>query len=148
MMSAKSFRCAFAKYAVAKANDPELSPTDWNRVTKAPNSMRDHGMPAMILSISDDLQKLVMIGKDTKTRFSTKTSACYSYYKKECWDRAVQLFCDEDEVFHVNTSLSDKPEMRLFRQLFKGSWEWLQRFCTAKANETEEGKDNEGTDTD
>ena len=111
MMSATSFRQAFAKFAVAKENDPELTPNDWSRLAKARIKCEITWRPSRV--------KLVMIGKDTKNRFFTKTSTCYSCYKKECWDRAVQVFYDEDEVVDVNTSLSDKPKMRLFRQLFK-----------------------------
>ena len=129
-------------------NNQALTSRNWKDVTNAPNAMRDHGMPAIILSICDDLTKLTQIGTDTKARFSVKDQACYSFFKKECWERVVELFYDEDESFHVNQALSDKPEMLLFRQLFNGSWVWLRRLCTAKANETEERKENEATDTD
>ena len=95
-----------------------------------------------------DVPKLAHIGKDTKVKFSVKDQACYNYFKGECWNRVVELFYDEDESFHVNQALSDKPEMQLFRQHFHGSWVWIQKLCTTKANETEESQENEATDTD
>ena len=67
---------------------------------------------------------------------------------KKCWERVVQLFYDEDESSYVNKALSDKPEMQLFRKLFKGNWDWLNPLCVVKAKEAQQNRENEATDTD
>ena len=128
------FRTGFAKWVLAKDNDPTLKlKKDWAKVTTLKANTASFGKPGIALALLKE-DKLKSIAEKIKKSHKTKSQDAFSEFQRDCWEALVDIFFNADGDDLMYEEMLREPMTLLWRKYFTGSWRHLEKLCVSKAN--------------